>query len=124
MSKQVFGVNAADDTTAVATMYLFPSGEPGYVLSVQGKNGEGYPNKAVKLLFTHRYLKNKVAATVRISQFKAKNLKFLIIFRFKLMKMGEFTSEGFQMSNLSTPSVTSQLSRVQMNVSSNSVVDY
>ena len=78
MSKQVFGVNSADDTTAIANMYLFPSGEAGHVLSVQGKNGEGYPNKVVKLLFTHRYLKNKVEATVSISQLtgKSKNLNF------------------------------------------------
>jgi len=68
MSKQVFGVNAADDTTAIANMYLFPSGEAGYVLSVQGKNGEGYPNKVVKLHFTHRYLKNKVEATVQTDE--------------------------------------------------------
>lgn len=65
MAKQVIGINSTEDTMAIANMFMFPSGNAGYVLAVLGKNGEGYADIPVKLSFTHRYLKNPYVKMVQ-----------------------------------------------------------
>jgi len=65
ISKQHIGVNATDDTMAIANMFMFRSGSAGYVLSVLGKNGEGYPNVPIKLSFKHRYFTNPIEDQVQ-----------------------------------------------------------
>jgi len=65
MSKQLIGINEIDDRQAIADMFMFPSGGSGYVLSVQGKNGEVYPNKTIKLSLSHKYFCNTLDYTVQ-----------------------------------------------------------
>lgn len=68
MAKQSLGLNTTDDTMDIANMFMHPSGNAGYVLSVLGKNGEGYGGVPVKLTFHHRFFKEHVECMVQTDE--------------------------------------------------------
>jgi len=53
-SRQCFEINEMDNGSCIADMFMYTAGSAGYVISVQGKNGEAYANEELHLFIEHR----------------------------------------------------------------------
>jgi len=51
---QLFECNKMDDEDYIADMFMYTAGKAGYVISVQGKNGEPYADERVSIELEHR----------------------------------------------------------------------
>jgi len=52
--RQAFEINEMDNGSCIADMFMYTAGAAGYVVSVQGKNGEAYANEELHLFIEHR----------------------------------------------------------------------
>jgi len=64
-TSQRFECNTMDDGDYTANMFMYTAGAAGYVVSVQGKNGEPYKDEVLDFEFNHRMFKDNLKATLK-----------------------------------------------------------
>jgi len=64
-TSQRFDCNSMDDGDYTANIFMYTAGAAGYVVSVQGKNGEAYPQEVLNFEFEHRMFKDTIKATLK-----------------------------------------------------------
>jgi len=64
-TSQRFECNSMDDGDYTANMFMYTAGAAGYVVVVQGKNGEPYQNEVLDFDFDHRMFVDPLKATLK-----------------------------------------------------------
>jgi len=64
-TSQRFDCNSMDDGDYTANIFMYTAGAAGYVVSVQGKNGEAYPQEVLNFEFVHRMFRDTLKATLK-----------------------------------------------------------
>jgi len=64
-TSQRFQCNGMDDGDYTANVYMYTAGAAGYVVSVQGKNGEPYPHEVLDFELEHRMFQDPLKATLK-----------------------------------------------------------
>jgi len=60
-----FECNSMDDGACTANTFMYTAGAAGYVVSVQGKNGEAYKDEVLDFEFDHRMFQHSLKATLK-----------------------------------------------------------
>merc|ERR1719317_490439 len=64
-ANQQFYCNSMDDGDYTANVFMYTAGAAGYVVSVQGKNGEPYEHVVLDFEFEHRMFKDTLKTTLK-----------------------------------------------------------
>merc|ERR1719285_1047047 len=64
-TSQHFECNSMDDGACTANTFMYTAGAAGYVVSVQGKNGEAYKDEVLDFEFDHRMFQHSLKATLK-----------------------------------------------------------